>query len=60
MKVISDENSEVISVSEVKDVADYSVLTNGRTEKLLGEQPDHRIRATAVIENNKLTVGDKG
>lgn len=51
--------------SEVKsDISDaYNVarehLNNGRCEKLLGE-PDHRIRATAVVENNKLGPGEKG
>lgn len=46
---------------EVKSDA-YSVvrehLSNGRSEKLLGEQPDHRIRATAIVENNKLVPGE--
>lgn len=56
--------SEVIIESEVtsdKDVSDaYSAaLSNGRSEKLLGEQPDHRIRATAIVENNKLGPGDR-
>lgn len=54
------------SVSEVdsgKDVTDaYNVarehLSNGRRECLLGEQPDHRIRATAIVENNKLGPGE--
>lgn len=65
VKVTVGEVGEV-NLSEVKDIkADaYSVarehLSNGRTEKLLGEQPDNRIRATAVIENNKLGVGEKG
>lgn len=40
----------------------YSVvrehLSNGRSEKLLGEQPDHRVRATAIVENNKLVPGE--
>lgn len=35
-------------------------LSNGRCEKLLGEQPDNRLRATATIENNKLGPGEKG
>ncbi|KAG6453746.1 hypothetical protein O3G_MSEX008307 [Manduca sexta] len=46
-----------------KDISDaYSVarehLNNGRSEKLLGEQPEHRIRATAIVENNKLGSGE--
>lgn len=65
--IVSELQNEVSSVSEVKEVNKsdaYSVvrehLSNGCTEKLLGEQPDNRIRATAVIENNKLGVGEKG
>lgn len=53
--------------SDNKDISKsdaYSVarehLNNGRSEKLLGEQPDHRIRATAIVENNKLGPGEKG
>lgn len=50
-------------VEKERDISDaYSVarehLNNGRSEKLIGEQPDHRIRATAVVENNKLTPGE--
>ncbi|XP_068628585.1 protein PALS1 isoform X3 [Battus philenor] len=55
--------SEVTSGKDVKSDA-LSVarehLNNGRCEKLLGEQPDHRLRATAVVENNKLGPGEKG
>ncbi|CAB3228238.1 unnamed protein product [Arctia plantaginis] len=52
------------SDSGERDISDaYSVarehLNNGRSEKLIGEQPDHRIRATAIVENNKLTPGEK-
>ncbi|XP_028175512.1 MAGUK p55 subfamily member 5 isoform X3 [Ostrinia furnacalis] len=53
--------------SDNKDISKsdaYSVarehLSNGRSEKLLGEQPDHRIRATAIVESNKLGPGEKG
>ncbi|CAB3227891.1 unnamed protein product [Arctia plantaginis] len=51
------------SDSGERDISDaYSVarehLNNGRSEKLIGEQPDHRIRATAIVENNKLTPGE--
>ncbi|XP_075977429.1 MAGUK p55 family member stardust isoform X3 [Anticarsia gemmatalis] len=51
------------SVEKERDISDaYSVarehLNNGRSEKLIGEQPDHRIRATAIVENNKLTPGE--
>ncbi|CAG9582988.1 unnamed protein product [Danaus chrysippus] len=52
--------SEVLSVkSDAYNVA-REHLNNGRCEKLLGEQPDHRIRATAVVENSKLGPGEKG
>ncbi|KAJ0176301.1 hypothetical protein K1T71_008475 [Dendrolimus kikuchii] len=55
LKVDSD-----ISERDVKSDP-YSVarehLNNGRSEKLLGE-PDHRIRATAIVENNKLGPGE--
>lgn len=60
----SSEKSKV-SDSEVRsEVSDaYSVareyLSNGRSEKLIGEA-DNRIRATAVIESNKLGPGEKG
>lgn len=56
--------SEVTSEKEKdEDVTDaYNVarehLSNGRSECLLGEQPDHRIRATAIVENNKLGPGE--
>ncbi|CAH2090073.1 unnamed protein product [Euphydryas editha] len=67
----SEKSVKVLVESEVKDsevISDkseaYNVarehLNNGRCEKLLGEQPDHRIRATAVVENNKLGPGEKG
>ncbi|XP_045451943.1 uncharacterized protein LOC123660970 [Melitaea cinxia] len=67
----SEKSVKVLVESEVKDsevISDnseaYNVarehLSNGRCEKLLGEQPDHRIRATAVVENNKLGPGEKG
>ncbi|CAH2241599.1 jg3933 [Pararge aegeria aegeria] len=49
-----------VNECEVKSDKSEVCLSNGRIEKLLGEQPDHRIRATAVIENNKLAPGDKG
>ncbi|XP_060804197.1 protein PALS1 isoform X2 [Amyelois transitella] len=56
--------SEVTSDKDISKSDAYSVarehLSNGRSEKLLGEQPDHRIRATAIVENNKLGPGDKG
>ncbi|XP_061717775.1 protein PALS1 isoform X1 [Cydia pomonella] len=50
--------------SEVNSEKDpYSVarehLSNGRCEKLIGE-PDYKIRASAVVENNKLGPGEKG
>lgn len=60
-KELSDEKD--LSVCVVNDVISdaYSVarehLNNGRSEKLL-DQPDHRIRATAVIESNKLGPGE--
>ncbi|CAH0755301.1 unnamed protein product [Diatraea saccharalis] len=47
-----------ISKSDAYSVA-REHLNNGRSEKLLGE-PDHRIRATVVVENNKLATGEKG
>lgn len=54
--------SEVSEVTSDKSEA-YNVvreqLNNGRCEKLLGEQPDHRNRAAAV-DNNKLAPGEKG
>ncbi|KOB72293.1 putative calcium/calmodulin-dependent serine protein kinase/membrane-associated guanylate kinase, partial [Operophtera brumata] len=54
--------SEVTSDIDVLKSDAYSVvrehLSNGRSEKLLGEQPDHRIRATAIVENNKLVPGE--
>ncbi|XP_047534211.1 protein PALS1 isoform X3 [Vanessa atalanta] len=67
----SEKSVKVVVESEVKEsevISDkseaYNVvreqLNNGRCEKLLGEQPDHRIRATAVVENNKLGPGEKG
>nr|XP_026498011.1 MAGUK p55 subfamily member 5-A isoform X1 [Vanessa tameamea] len=67
----SEKSVKVVVESEVKEsevTSDkseaYNVvreqLNNGRCEKLLGEQPDHRIRATAVVENNKLGPGEKG
>lgn len=46
--------------SEVRSDTSEVCLANGRIEKLLGEQPDHRIRATAIVENNKLGPGEKG
>ncbi|XP_053608993.1 uncharacterized protein sdt isoform X1 [Plodia interpunctella] len=56
--------SEVTSDKDISKSDAYSVarehLNNGRSEKLLGEQPDHRIRATAIVENNKLGPGEKG
>ncbi|XP_059044953.1 protein PALS1 isoform X3 [Achroia grisella] len=56
--------SEVTSDKDVSKSDLYSVarehLNNGRSEKLLGEQPDHRIRATAIVESNKLAPGEKG
>lgn len=56
--------SEVTSDKDISKSDAYNVarehLNNGRSEKLLGEQPDHRIRATAIVENNKLGPGDKG
>ncbi|XP_052748684.1 protein PALS1 isoform X2 [Galleria mellonella] len=56
--------SEVTSDKDVSKSDPYSVarehLNNGRSEKLLGEQPDHRIRATAIVESNKLAPGEKG
>ncbi|XP_063538298.1 protein PALS1 isoform X5 [Cydia strobilella] len=50
--------------SEVNSEKDpYSVarehLSNGRCEKLIGE-PDYKIRASAIVENNKLGPGEKG
>ncbi|XP_045774147.1 protein PALS1 isoform X3 [Maniola jurtina] len=61
----SEKSVKVIVESEVKESevrSDKSevCLSNGRFEKLLGEQPDHRIRATAVVESNKLGPGEKG
>lgn len=44
------------NISEAYNVA-REHLNNGRSEKLLGE-PDHRIRATAIVENNKLGPGE--
>ncbi|CAG9135545.1 unnamed protein product [Plutella xylostella] len=51
--------SEVISESDAYSAV-REQLSNGRSEKLIGEQPENRIRATAVIENNKLGPGEKG
>ncbi|XP_069360084.1 protein PALS1 isoform X3 [Maniola hyperantus] len=49
-----------VNESEVRSDKSEVCLSNGRFEKLLGEQPDHRIRATAVVESNKLGLGEKG
>lgn len=59
VKVVCESDSVVVD----RDISDaYSVareyLNNGRSEKLIGEQPDHRIRATAIVENNKLGPGE--
>ncbi|XP_052742032.1 protein PALS1 isoform X5 [Bicyclus anynana] len=63
-KDLSEKSVKVVVESEVESEvrSDKSevCLSNGRIEKLLGEQPDHRIRATAVVENNKLGPGEKG
>ncbi|GBP10720.1 hypothetical protein EVAR_6278_1 [Eumeta japonica] len=63
-RVDSSDASELSEVKEVNKSDLYSVarehLNNGRVEKLLGEQPDNRIRATAIVESNKLGVGEKG
>lgn len=52
-------NSDLSEVDVKSDL--YSVarehLNNGHSEKLIGEA-DHRIRATAVVENNKLLPGE--
>ncbi|KAI8431933.1 LOW QUALITY PROTEIN: hypothetical protein MSG28_004470, partial [Choristoneura fumiferana] len=50
-------DGEVISDKDPYSVA-REHLSNGRCEKLIGE-PDYKIRATAVVENNKLGPGDK-
>lgn len=56
------EKESRVKVTLESEVNSYSVvrehLSNGRTEKLLGE--DNRVRATAIVENNKLAVGEKG
>ncbi|XP_026330889.1 MAGUK p55 subfamily member 5-A isoform X2 [Hyposmocoma kahamanoa] len=51
---------ESVTVSEVSDALSVvrEHLSNGRCEKLIGE-PDHRIRATAIVESNKLGPGDR-
>lgn len=51
---------ESVTVSEVSDALTVARehLSNGRCEKLIGE-PDHRIRATAIVESNKLGPGDR-
>lgn len=51
-------DGEVISEKDPYSVA-REHLSNGRCEKLIGE-PDYKIRATAVVESNKLGPGDKG
>jgi hypothetical protein len=51
-------DSKDISKSDAYSVA-REHLNNGRSEKLLGEA-DHRVRATAIVENNKLGPGEKG
>lgn len=59
----SEKSLKVDSDISDKDIKSdlYSVarehLNNGRSEKLLGEA-DHRIRATAIVENNKLVPGE--
>lgn len=59
-KIIVQCESEIVVDRDISDA--YSVarehLNNGRSEKLIGEQPDHRIRATAIVENNKLGPGE--
>lgn len=60
VKVICESDSGVVVDRDICDA--YSLarehLNNGRSEKLIGEQPDHRIRATAIVENNKLGPGE--
>ncbi|KAF9823433.1 hypothetical protein SFRURICE_006646, partial [Spodoptera frugiperda] len=60
VKVVCESDSGVVVDRDISDA--YSVarehLNNGRSEKLIGEQPDHRIRATAIVENNKLGPGE--
>ncbi|KAJ2951709.1 hypothetical protein O0L34_g13871 [Tuta absoluta] len=49
-EVTSEKDSDVFNVAQQ--------LSNGRCEKLIGEQPDHnRIRATAIVENLKVASG---
>lgn len=63
VKVECEVNESEVTSDKDKSEA-YNVarehLNNGRCEKLLGEQPDHRIRTTAIVENNKLGPGEKG
>ncbi|XP_041981344.1 protein PALS1 isoform X2 [Aricia agestis] len=56
---VESEKSEVKSEKSEAFNAVREQLNNGRCEKLLGEQPEHRSRA-ASADNNKLAPGDKG
>lgn len=59
MEVKCEVSVEPVTVSDVSALTvAREHLSNGRCEKLIGE-PDHRIRATAIVESNKLGPGER-